>query len=190
MSGKDRPTGIPAVDNFVSGFDSEEKSRAQVESLQAMIKQFDDGAPIPPANPHDLKQFWDVSRRINTDMPPRPGVAIGLGIFASYGFEAASAGAEKYMPVEWRHELMSSLIKRGVLKDYVHGEELDEKVFAAAATMPCDKTDVAETMLPFLFSKSSKEDAAKAMEEMRAGGYDPDKPNIDGKFLDWLQNNC
>src|SRR5207248_11146238 len=114
MSDNNGPTGIPAMDDFTSAFDSEEKSRAQIESLHTMIKQFNDGAPIPPANAYDLKQFWDVSRRINEDMPPRPGVAIGLGVFASYGFEAASAGAEKYMPVQWRHELMSSLIKRGV----------------------------------------------------------------------------
>jgi hypothetical protein len=63
-------------------------------------------------------------------------------------------------------------------------------VFVAAATMPCDKTDLAETMLPLLLAKSSAEDVVKAKEEMRAGGYDPDKPNIDTKFIDWTKNNC
>ena len=189
MSDNNRPTGISSVDNFVSAFDSEEKARAQVESLQTMAKQFNDGAPISPVSTSDLKQLWEVSRRINADMPPRPDVAMGLGIFAAYGFEAASAGPEIYMPIQWRCELLVSLIERGVLKDYVHGEELDKKVFVAAATMPCDKTDVAETMLPLLLAKPS-EIAEKAKENMRAEGYDPDRPNFDSKFLDWLQNNC
>jgi hypothetical protein len=189
MSDDNRPIGIPAVDNFVSAFDSEEKARAQVESLQTMIKQFNDGAPIPPASAYDLRQFWDVSRRVKADMPPRPDVAVGLGVFAAYGFEAASAGPRTYMPIQWRHEVMWSLVQRGVLKDYVHGEELDEKVFIAAATMPCNKTDVAETMLPLLLAKSP-EIAEKAKENMRAEGYDPDKPNIDAKFVEWLRKNC
>lgn len=189
MSDNNGPTGIPTVDNFASAFDSEEKARAQVESLQTMIKQFDEGAPFPPVSPSDLKQLWDVTRRMNAEIPPEPGVAIGLGVYAAYGFEAASAGPEIYMPIQWRHEVMWSLVQRGVLKDYVHGEELDEKVFVAAATMPCNKNDVAETMLPLLLAKSP-EIAEKAKENMRAEGYDPDKPNIDSKFIEWLRNNC
>jgi hypothetical protein len=50
--------------------------------------------------------------------------------------------------------------------------------------MPCDKTDLAETMLPLLFAETPPELATKAKEEMLAGGYNPEKPNLDGKFLD------
>ena len=187
MSDRQGPSGIPAVDNFASLSGSEGQS--QIESLHTMVEQFDDGGPIPPASAYDLKQFWDVSRRVHADIPPRPNVAIGLCVFAAYGFEAASSGPERCLPIQWRYEILKSLIERGVLKEYTHGEELDEKVFVAAATMPCDKTDLGETMLPLLLAKSP-EIAEKAKESMRAEGYDPDKPNIDAKFLEWLRDHC
>jgi hypothetical protein len=109
MSDNHETAGIPAVDNFMAALDSEEKS--QIESLHTMVEQFDVGGPIPPASAYDLKQFWDVSRRVNADIPPRPNVAIGLSVFAAYGFEAASAGFQKVMPIQLRHDLMSALYR-------------------------------------------------------------------------------
>jgi len=86
------------------------------------------------------------------DMPPSSNErAIGLAVYAAYGFEAASAGPERFLPIQWRHKL-TALVQRGVLDDYKHGEELDEKVFRAAATIPCDKNDLAEAMLPRLLT--------------------------------------
>lgn len=60
---------------------------------------------------------------------------------------------------------------------------MDEQAIRAAATMPCDKTDLGEAMIPQALAMAPAESAAKAKEEMRAGGYDPDKPNVDRKFL-------
>ena len=74
------------------------------------------------------------------------------------------------------------------MNDYKHGEELDEKVFRAAATMPCDLHDLGETMLPLALAQSPAEIVAKAKEEMLACGLDPEKPNLDGKFLSWLRD--
>ena len=31
------------------------------------------------------------------------------------------------------------------------------------------------------------EETAKMREEMKAGGFDPTKPDIDGKFIRWLR---
>src|SRR6266567_6003942 len=87
-----------------------------------------------------------------TSPPSSNERAIGLAVYAAYGFEAASAGPERFLPIQWRHKLMSALVQRGVLDDYKHGEELDEKVFRAAATIPCDKNDLAEAMLPRLLT--------------------------------------
>jgi hypothetical protein len=182
-------SGVPAIDKIASSIDTEEKARAKSELFRAMIKQLNEGAPIAPVSASDVKQLWDATRRMNSDMPPSSDVRIGLAVYAAYGFEAASAGPEQFMPIQWRHRLMSALVERGVLDDYKHGEELDEKVFRAAATIPCNKEDIGETMMPLIFAQISAEDAQKAKQEMLAGGYDPDKPNIDRKFLDWLRRS-
>jgi hypothetical protein len=68
----------------------------------------------------------------------------------------------------------------------MHGEELDEKVFHAAATIPCNKDDWAGVLAQLGLAQSSAEVVAKAKEEMD----DTDKPSIDGKFLHWLRDNC
>ncbi len=181
---------LRAINKLVSAIDTEEKAMARSEVLQSMIEQFNDGALIAPVSASDVKQLWDATRRMNADMPPSSNErAIGLSVYAAYGFEAASAGPEQFMPIQWRHTLLSALVQRGVLDDYKHGEDLDESVFRSAATIPCDNHDLAEAMLPRLLTRFSAEDAQKAKEEMLAGGYDPDMPNINRKFLDWLRRS-
>lgn len=156
-----------------------------VDHLHVVMEQFNSNAPIPAVSASDIKQLWEASRRI----PPRPNVAVGLGVYAACGVEAASR-PEQFMWVSFRLSLMSALVGRGVLNDYMHGGDLDEKVFRAAATIPCSKGDVAEAMVQLKLAQSPAEIVAKAKEEMRGEGYDADKPNIDGNFLDWLRDNC
>jgi hypothetical protein len=38
-------------------------------------------------------------------------------------------------------------------------------------------------------SNIPKEVAAKAKDEMREQGYDPDNPRLDRKFISWMRNN-
>lgn len=182
-------TGNPNLDKFLSTLGSEENTQAHAEATRVVYEQFNAGAPIPPVSPSDLKNLWEVSRRMNADMPPRPGGAIGLSVFAAYGFEAASASPEVRVPIQLRYQLLAALVERGVLKDYLHEGELDERAIRAAVTIPCDKIDLGEAMIPQALAMAPAESAAKAKEEMRAGGYDPDKPNADIKFLDWLRNS-
>jgi hypothetical protein len=131
------------------------------ERVHAIVKQLDDGAPIPPVNVRDMKQVWEATRRMNADMPPNPNRQIGLGAYVAYGVEAAAGPPEELFPIAWRYQLLSSLVERGVLNDYKHGEELEDKVFDVAATMPCDKTDLTETTLPILLAKSPAEHGPK-----------------------------
>jgi hypothetical protein len=126
------------------------------EKIHAQAKLSNDGAPIPPVSASDMKQMWDATRRMNADMPPRPNGATGVAVFAAYGVDAAFNRPEEFFLPSWRYQILVALVERGVLNDYKHGEELDEKVFRAAATMPCDKTDLAETMLPLLFADSGR----------------------------------
>ncbi len=70
-------------------------------------------------------------------------------------------------------------------------KSLVDKFNSGAPIPPVSAADIkSETMLPLFLALSPAEVAAKAKEEMLAGGYDPEKPNVDGKFLNWLRNRC
>ncbi|HEX3104413.1 MAG TPA: hypothetical protein VHQ22_08195 [Terriglobales bacterium] len=104
---------------FLSTVGSEENAQAHAEATREVYEQFGAGAPIPPVGFSDLKNLWEVSRRMNADMPPQPGGAIGLSLFAAYGFEAASASPEVRVPIQLRCHLLTALVERGVLKGYL-----------------------------------------------------------------------
>ncbi len=149
---------------------------------------FNNGLPIPPVAVADMKQMWAGMRRMSADTPPRPDMAISLRVYASYGIDAASRGIEEFMPVSLRHALLDALLKRGVLNDYMQADEPGEKLFLAAATLPCSKEDVAEVFIEARLSELSPDETAKAREEMRAQGYD--EKRIEKRFLAWLRDNC
>lgn len=184
------PTGNSILDRFNSNFDTPEKMTAKAEAARATYERFNSGAPIPAVNPSDLRQLCEATRCLNAEHPPRRDSAVGLSLYAALGFEAACESPEHWVPIQLRCQLLSALIERGVLKEYQRGEELDERVFHAAATMPCDKNDLGEAMLPQALANFPAETVAKAKEEMLANGYDPNTPNVDGKFLDWLREHC
>jgi hypothetical protein len=178
-----------SLEKFMLNFNSPEKLQANAESVRALVERFNSGAPIPPVSASDIKQLWDASRRMNADMPPRSDVAIGLGVYLAYGVEAA-VDPERFMAVQWRHTVLSDLLERAVLADYLRDSEPDDRVFAAAATMPCTKDDLGQAMLPQVLAQMPSEEAVKMREEMKASGFDPAKPNIDSKFIRWLQDSC
>ncbi len=130
-----------------------------------------------------------AARAMHADSAPKPGVALGAGAYAAYGVEAAVTRPHELMPIMLRENMLASLFERGILKDYLHGEELDEKVFSAAATMPCNKQDWEQAMFPAVLAQFPADQALKVKEEARAAGIDLDNPPIDGKFLDWLRSN-
>ena len=165
---------------------AEESVIVRTDNWAELMEQFDSGAPIPTANLSDMKQMWDASRR----MQPKPNSAMGLVGYAAYGVDAATGGAEKFIPLWLRGNLLAALVARGVLNDHLHGDELDEKVIRAAAIMPCNKDDLAEAVVQLRLAQSPAEVVAKAKEEMRAKGYDADKPRIDDKFFAWMRDNC
>ena len=86
-----------------------------------------------------------------------------------------------------RVSLLSSFLHRGVLSDYLLGGKLHEAIFRSAATLPCDKEELAEAVILLHLSQSPEDIAAKGMEQLRAEGYDPEKPKIDAKFLAWVR---
>ena len=113
-------------------------------------------------------------------------VSVGLGAYAAYGFDASSLSATQFLAIWMRQNLLNTLIRRGVLQEFMKDEQSRTRVIEAAATFPCDKEDLAEAMVQMHLSQSPAEVAEAAKAEMKSQGYDVDRPRIDGKFIEWL----
>jgi hypothetical protein len=87
-----------------------------------------------------------------------------------------------------RYALLDALIERGVLDEYMKDEPL--RVFAAAASLPCNKEDLTEALAQRLLHEASPEVAEKAIAKMKEAGYDLNHPNVCKKFIEWMRDNC
>jgi hypothetical protein len=65
-----------------------------------------------------------------------------------------------------------------------------KRVFAAAATIPCDKNDLAEALAERVLRDASPEVVERAKEEPKNAGQDIDRPKIGEKFIDWIRAHC
>jgi len=153
------------------------------------MKRFNrEGGPVPAVDPGALEQVWQATQRMEAVVGSRPKT-MGLGARAGYGVDVSSLGTitVHQVAVALRVRLLSSLFHRGVLRDYLLGDKLKEEVFRSAATIPCDKEELGEALILLHLAQSPEDIAAKGMEQLRAEGYDPEKPKIDCKFLAWVR---
>lgn len=178
----------PAVKKLVERFNNNsvmEKTPANGEATEALMAQINAGAPIPAVPATDVKQIWHATCRMNADRPLQPGVAIGLSAFAAYGVECAAEPA-RFMSALWRHTVLSDLIDRGALNEWVHDGQPDDKVFAAAARVHCTLKDLGRATVKAI-AQSNAEFAAYAAEALRAQGSDPEHPEIERRFDELLR---
>jgi len=153
-------------------------------------EQFNKGAPVPAVDPADLMKIWVAVRSMEAEFGPRPGHAAGAG---ALGFDPSSRGpgfATEFFAITTRHWLLAALVDRGVLKDYQNGDELDEQVFRAAATMPCTIDDLGEAMMPLKLAGRPAEVVSHVKKDCLAHGFDLDNPKVDAKFLAWMRDSC
>ncbi|MGH9601117.1 MAG: hypothetical protein ACRD24_01900 [Terriglobales bacterium] len=162
----------------------------EIDDLRALDEQFDKGAPIPAVDPADVKQIWVAVRAMEAEFGPRPDHATGA---AALGFDVSSRGpgftAELFF-ISTRHSLLATLVDRGVLRDYQNGDELDERVFRAAATVPFIRDELLVAMMALKLAEHPAEVVAKVKKDFLAHGYNLDKPRIDSKFLAWMRDRC
>jgi len=178
----------PAVSKLVERFDNNsaiEKTPANLEATEALMAQINAGAPIPAVPAIDVKQIWHAIGLMNAARPLEPGVAIGLSAFAAYGVECAAEPA-RFMSAHWRHTVLSDLIERGALNEWIHDGQPDDKVFAAAAMVHCTLEDIGRATVKAI-AKNDAEFAAHAAAALRAQGYDPEHPEIEGRFGELLR---
>lgn len=174
---------------------SVDPSQAKQLEYLAALERWKGGVPIPPANSSVLTEMWYTAREADRRKKS------GEEAIAKPSKRIEDLTPEQFGAAQFRWMLLGSLFERGVLKDYTNLEKQDvkEKVFCAAATMPFTMKDWREAGLrlqltPEREALAKTEDdfraLAKLKEELRALGYDPEKPIVDDKFLNYLRDNC
>jgi len=177
----------PAAQKLLGMFGNDldmEKIQATVEPINTLMAKINAGEQIPPVSANDIRQIWGATHQMNADRPPRPDVAIGLSVFAAYGVSCAAEPA-LFMSAHSRHMLLSDLIDRGLLAEWVQNGEPDERVFEVAATVDCTLEDLGRVTVKVI-GQSDPEFAAHASEALRAEGKDLEHPEIDRRFLELL----
>jgi len=97
--------------------------------INSFKERLDAGEPVPTVEFLDLKYFWKRWNQVRQG----PGVGIGMGAF---GEDNPFYKLGDKAPVVWfRCGFLAFLHGQGILKEWQHGEELDEAVFRVAATI-------------------------------------------------------
>lgn len=158
---------------------------ADRERLDAATGRLNAGEQIPEVEPSWIESMWEVMSRISREQ--RQHTAIGLGAIA--GGDPAEIGPEHRIALLARYMLLDALIERGIVDDYMNDESKRKKVFAAAASIKCDKNDLGKALAQRHLNESAPEVAEKAKEELRQAGHAPDHPGVGEKFIQWMRDN-
>ena len=153
----------------------------EADEFMKSSQQFEAGEPAKPVDIEYLRTAWD---RWNEFGKSHPNTSLGAAVM---GLDDGNHSAEQAHAAWVRLMLLNAMMERGVLSRYVTGGKPSAELFAAAATMPCTKEDLAEAMIQRTLKAASPEAAAQSKIEMQAGGYDPEHPMIDSKFLEWVK---
>jgi hypothetical protein len=93
------------------------------------------GGPPPapqPVDPADLRRYWEFMQRFQAQRPASARGAVGIDIRC---LEAELPGVN-LLPVWLRADALQVLQVHGALKEWEHGNDLDDVVFQVAATFP------------------------------------------------------
>jgi hypothetical protein len=145
------------------------------------------GEPIAPVDASLIERAWKALSQL--DAIQRNTVGIQLGAVAGNDSNASALSPDQRLAFSFRYALLDALLKRGILDSYMEDANLRHQVFAAAASMPCDKNDLGEASLLRRLRESPPDIVEKMTEEMKQAGYDPDHPKLDEKFMAWMNTN-
>jgi hypothetical protein len=95
------------------------------------FRTYNEGDPIPPVNPDDLKRRWNIKRPWTLE-----------DLQAAWGHEADSSA------VSSRYRMIGALTCYKLLTPWQHGKELDDAVFRIAATFPLRELKHKNYMVP------------------------------------------
>jgi AcrR family transcriptional regulator len=149
-------------------------------------ERFNAGAPVLPVDPSTLEQMWTAMLQLLQTLPRNASSTIGWGAL-SLDPGITPQTPEQHMALTVRYTLLNAFVERGELAAYLDDEAKRPQLFAAAATFPFNKDDLAEAMFRMLLRNAPPQDAEKVMAEAKEAGYHPDKPAIVERFLQYLR---
>lgn len=155
------------------------------ERLDAATKQLNEGEQIPEVEAAWIEHLWETTNRISREQ--RQHTAIELGAIADPN--APQIDPENQVALLARFMMLDALIERGILDEYIRDKSERKKLFAAAASISCDKNDLGEALAQKHLREMAPDLAEKTKEELRLAGCDPDQTNIGKKFIEWLRDN-
>ncbi len=158
--------------------------RADREREEAATERLNAGEQVPEVDAAWIERIWEVMQRIPRDK--RQHMAIGLGAIA--GPDRPQIGPEERLALMVRYMLLDAVIEYGVLNEYMDDEVQRKKVFAAAASIRCDKDDVAEAVAQRQIRESPAAVAEKVKEEFRTAGCAPDHFGIGDRYIEWMRD--
>jgi hypothetical protein len=63
------------------------------------------------------------------------------------------------------------------------------KYFAQSRHFPAIKDDIGEAVVQLQLKKLPVEQAAELRKNLIGGGYNPDEPKVDSRFLEWMRRS-
>jgi hypothetical protein len=157
------------------------------DDLKAAAERINAGAQIPTIEPSQIEHVWEVLSRTPMDKRENPTVGF-TAVHCNPDF--APKNPDEQLALMTRYALLDALVERGILNDYMKDEAARKDVFAAAATIPCDKNDLAEALAERLLRSPSPEVVEQTKEEAKIAGWDIDRPKIGDKFIRWIRSHC
>jgi hypothetical protein len=157
------------------------------EGLGEATERLNAGAPIPPIDPALIERVWTVMSQLPADQ--RQHTSICLGGVALADPASMPSTPDQMVGLMSRSAILEALTARGVFDEYLHDESLRKKLFAAAASLPCDKNDLAEALAERILRDSAPDALEKNEEELRLAGYDPNHLKVVDKINDWIANH-
>jgi hypothetical protein len=154
----------------------------------AAVARLNAGEPVAPVEFSSIERAWNAMGHLARG--PRHSVGIDLGAVAGNDASLSSLSPDQRIAFTFRYALLDALTTAGILDRYMADANLRPKVFAAAASIPCDKNDLGEAMALKRLRESPPDVVQKMTEEMRQAGYDPDRPKLGEKFISWMDHNC
>lgn len=154
-------------------------------AMDAAMKRFNDGEPLPMIDPADQRIVWEAWQERMPKSPGRGAYALGAKYLISCGFNRESLHGETMVAVKLRQLLLMSLVERGVLDRYRDGSSFRDEVFRVAATMPCGAKDVAEAAAARRLLSLPPDAAFRLRDDLAKEGLDPHHPHVD-EFLSWM----
>jgi hypothetical protein len=157
------------------------------EDLRAAVERLNAGEPIAPVEAILVERVWELASSVAAR---QHSIGFDFGAMAGSDARFAPLHPDRRIAITARYQLLDTLSKCGFIDSYVEDAELRKKVFAAVASLPCNKNDLGEAFWLRRLQELSPDLAQKARDEARQAGYDPDHPQLGARLNAWMHDQC